>query len=100
MDADNEVLDGIRFVASMFIGGTIKICRECKNLIHEMSCYCWSEKSKLLGRDVPEKKNDHCCDATKYAIFTHLKGSLSNRSTMTKSDLSNLKNRMRNEGYL
>jgi len=59
-DANNNVLDGIRFVASLFTNGTLKICRSCVNLIREMGAYVWDPKSKDLGIDKPLKANDHC----------------------------------------
>ena len=59
-DAENEVLDGIRFVAGLLTNGTLKICKCCKNLISEMGSYVWNEKSKNLGKDVPNKDHDHC----------------------------------------
>ena len=59
-DAENEVLDGIRFVAGLLTNGTLKVCKCCKNLISEMGSYVWNEKSKNLGKDVPNKDHDHC----------------------------------------
>jgi len=59
-DANNDVLDGIRFVAGLFTNGTLKICKSCRNLIREMGAYVWDPKSKDLGVDKPLKANDHC----------------------------------------
>lgn len=70
-DAENEVLDGIRFVAKMFLNGTLKVCRSCKNLIQEIQTYSWDERSRELGIDKPKKESDHCADALRYSLFSH-----------------------------
>lgn len=68
-EAENEVLDGIRFVSKLMINGTLKICKACKNLLQEMQTYSWDEKSRALGIDRPKKVNDHCLSG-KMQIFT------------------------------
>lgn len=70
--AQNEVLDGVRFVAKLFSNGQLKITKICKNLIKEMMSYRWDEKSIKLGFDRPIKEKDHAVDALRYALFTHL----------------------------
>ena len=60
MDADNEVLNGIRFVSTLLTNGTLKICKCCTNLIREFGAYTWDSNSKKLGVDKPMKANDHC----------------------------------------
>lgn len=60
IDAENEVLDGIRFVSKMFTNGTLKICRNCHHLIKEMQGYVWDAKSAKTGIDKPLKEQDHC----------------------------------------
>jgi PBSX family phage terminase large subunit len=62
-DAENEVNDGIRFVAKYLNQGTFKITRKCKHLIAEFQSYVWDEKSTKLGVDKPKKENDHCFEA-------------------------------------
>lgn len=73
-EADNQVLDGIRFVSKLLNNGTLKICRSCKNVIKEFQSYVWDEKSAINGVDKPKKSNDHALDAIRYALFTHLFG--------------------------
>lgn len=73
-EAENEVNDGIRFVAKYLNNGTFKICRSCKNLIAEFQSYVWDAKSLKTGVDKPLKENDHALDALRYALFTHLYG--------------------------
>ncbi len=73
MDAKNDVLDGIRFTASMMSNGTFKICKNCKHTIQEMTSYVWDEKSIKLGEDKPLKKHDHCLDSIRYTMQTYFK---------------------------
>jgi len=72
--AENEVLDGIRYVSKLLNEGTIKICRSCKRLIEEFQSYVWDAKSQLTGVDKPKKENDHALDALRYCLFTHFFG--------------------------
>jgi PBSX family phage terminase large subunit len=68
--ANNDVLDGIRFVGSLIAQGDLVICKECKNLIKEMESYVWDPKSVKLGEDKPIKQRDHALDAMRYVLFT------------------------------
>lgn len=70
MDANNDVLDGIRFTSKMLSNGTLKICKSCKNLIKEIQTYVWDEKSIKLGEDKPLKQNDHILDGLRYTCLT------------------------------
>lgn len=85
-EANNDVINGIRFVAKWINDGTLKICANCKPLIKEMMNYVWDEKSEKLGEDRPVKKDDHCIDSLRYAIFTHFSRRHEERS---KEDLMN-----------
>jgi PBSX family phage terminase large subunit len=73
VDANNDVLDGIRFTAKMLSNGTLKICKSCKTLLKEIQSYSWDEKSIKLGEDKPLKTNDHMCDLTRYVLMTYFK---------------------------
>lgn len=90
-DAENEVLDGIRFVGSLFNKGMLKICKSCPNLIKEMQSYVWDQKSKDRGKDEPLKANDHLCDASRYALFTRFGKILFTERRMTAQDIDELK---------
>jgi PBSX family phage terminase large subunit len=70
-DAQNEVIDGIRFVSKYIDNGTLKICRNCTNLIKEFQSYVWDSKSAKTGIDKPLKESDHALDSLRYAIYTH-----------------------------
>lgn len=66
--ADNEVLDGIRKVASLLQNRRILICSECVRLLDEMGTYSWDEKAAQRGEERPIKTADHSCDALRYRI--------------------------------
>lgn len=85
IDADNEVNDGIRFVAKLLNQGTFKICRKCRHLIAEFQSYVWDEKSIKSGVDKPKKENDHALDALRYALFSHF--FLSEQGALNAKDL-------------
>jgi len=69
MEANNDVLDGIRFYAQLLTTGALKICKQCKVTLQEMQTYVWDEKAALLGEEKPKKTNDHCMDADRYAAM-------------------------------
>lgn len=71
-DANNNVLDGIRFVSTQISNGRVAICSNCANLIKEFGTYCWDEKARALGIDKPLKSSDHLCDALRYGLYNKL----------------------------
>jgi len=71
-EANNEVLEGIRFVSKGLANEKLLIDKSCKNLIKELGTYSWDEKAQKRGEDQPLKQNDHAVDALRYAMFTHL----------------------------
>jgi PBSX family phage terminase large subunit len=86
-DAENEVLDGIRLTAKYFNNGTLKICRNCQPLIHEIQSYIWDPKCTLSGIDKPLKEHDHCLDALRYCIESHFKGRDTKRLTINELEI-------------
>lgn len=70
--ADNEVLDGIRIVASLLALGNIMINRACKGLRSEMQSYAWDDKAAERGEEKPVKQKDHGADAFRYFVKTIL----------------------------
>ena len=43
----------------------------CKNTCREMASYHYPSGSSTKNpKDVPEGKDDHCCDALRYVIYT------------------------------
>lgn len=69
--AKNEVIDGIRCVATFLSQGDLVIKRNCTNLLKEFESYVWDEKSIRMGEDKPIKQRDHALDALRYVLFTH-----------------------------
>lgn len=68
--AKNDVLDGIRFVATLLNQGSIFIDKTCENLIKEFASYIWDEKAAEKGEDKPVKDHDHALDALRYFCMT------------------------------
>ena len=67
--ADNEVLDGIRKLSTMYARGAVKINRNhCKGLIAENQSYVWDDKAAERGEERPVKQQDHGPDALRYRI--------------------------------
>ena len=58
--AKNDVLDGIRLVATLLLTGSIFIDKSCANLIKEFASYIWDAKAADKGEDKPVKEHDHC----------------------------------------
>lgn len=68
--ADNDVLDGIRDVASLLATDKLRVHASCTGLIAEMPGYAWDPEQTKKGLDAPLKVNDHGVDALRYAIRT------------------------------
>lgn len=71
--AKNDVLDGIREVASRLSSRELFVHRRCKNTLKEFSSYIWDEKAAERGEDKPKKEFDHAMDAIRYFVFTLLR---------------------------
>lgn len=68
LDANNDVLLGIK-LCSKFIGGkNIVIQKGCTTLREHIQSYAWDPKAADRGEDKPIKKNDHILDALRYAV--------------------------------
>lgn len=70
--ADNEVLDGIRVVSTLFQAGKIRIHENCSGLITELRSYVWDDKAAERGEEKPVKQLDHGPDALRYYVMTKL----------------------------
>lgn len=66
--ADNNVLDGIRIMNSLFARKKIMVHERCRGLIDELHSYVWDDKAAAYGEDKPVKENDHGVDAGRYRI--------------------------------
>ncbi len=77
IQANNEVLDGIRRVAVYLRRGDIKIHRSCVNSIAEFGLYCWNDKAT---EDAVIKENDHAMDDIRYFCNTVLQYKVGKKS--------------------
>lgn len=64
--ANNNVLEGIRYVTGLFNTNDLLVCDNCENLIRELQSYKWDLQSES---DKPVKENDHACDALRYGLY-------------------------------
>lgn len=68
----NDVLDGIRMVATLLNTGKIIFSDECSNTVKEFASYVWDKKAADRGEDEPVKQHDHAMDAVRYFCYTIL----------------------------
>lgn len=68
--AKNDVLDGIRNVATALNDELIKYNDCCEETFREFSSYVWDKKAAKRGEDKPIKENDHHMDGDRYFINT------------------------------
>lgn len=68
--ANNDVLDGIRYVAMLLNQEKIVFSAQCVNTIKEFSSYIWDTKATERGEDKPVKQHDHAMDAVRYFCYT------------------------------
>jgi PBSX family phage terminase large subunit len=82
--ANNDVLDGIRTVATYLTTGLFTLDPNCEMDIREFGSYLWDEKAQKHGEDKPIKQNDHAMDKIRYAIYTVF-GDVNKTTAKTKS---------------
>lgn len=92
-EADNDVMNGLRYQTDLLANGTYKICRNCTNAIAEYSNYVWDVKAAQKGLERPLKVNDHTKDAERYALYTHFFDKSLNR--LTPEDIDRMWNESR-----
>jgi PBSX family phage terminase large subunit len=68
--ARNNVLDGIRNVATLLANFRLLVHESCRGLIDEIPGYSWDDEKAQKGEDVPIKADDHSCDALRYGVHT------------------------------
>ncbi|KXG78275.1 PBSX family phage terminase large subunit [Thermotalea metallivorans] len=68
--AKNDVIDGIRNVATALSNGLIFFNDCCVNTFREFFSYIWDSKAAERGEDKPVKQNDHCMDSDRYFVNT------------------------------
>lgn len=67
VNADNDVTQGIRVIASMLGAGQLHVTDRCAGVINEAPGYSWDPKATEKGQDAPIKTADHSLDALRYA---------------------------------
>jgi PBSX family phage terminase large subunit len=68
LDANNDVLLGIKICSKLIGGKNIVIQKGCTILREQLQSYAWDPKAADRGEDKPIKKDDHIVDALRYAI--------------------------------
>lgn len=95
IEAENEVLDGIRHHSAMLSNGSFKIMANCSKTIEEYCTYRWDEKASQRGEDKPKKDNDHMMDSIRYALFTEW--FLKEGPRMRAEDIERLRQEVQND---
>lgn len=68
VDANNDVLLGIKITGKFISGKNLVIQRGCTTLLEHLQSYAWDPKAADRGEDKPLKVNDHILDALRYAV--------------------------------
>lgn len=67
-DAQNAVLDGIRYTATLLQAGRLLFDGRCTNTFNEFGAYCWDDSNP--SEDAVIKENDHSMDQVRYFAMT------------------------------
>lgn len=70
INADNDVVNGIRVVGTKLATGCFYIDNSCSNTEIEYGNYQWDPAAQAKGIDKPIKFKDHTCDTDRYVIYT------------------------------
>lgn len=70
LNADNDVINGIRYVGSLLATQQFLMDKSCVNTEKEYMSYVWDRDAQLLGKDKPLKVHDHTCDTDRYVLYT------------------------------
>lgn len=70
LNANNDVINGIRHVATMLNTRKFFMDRSCVNTKMEYSSYVWDSTAQKIGMDKPIKSHDHTCDTDRYVLYT------------------------------
>lgn len=86
VDANNDVIFGIKMMSNYIHNKNILIHKSCTNLIEQVQSYAWCPKAQARGEDEPIKQNDHAVDACRYLIASAFKYGLDNPDTNKSYD--------------
>lgn len=70
IDANNDVIEGIKTVAKFITHKNLVIHKGCRTLIECLQTYSWDPKAADRGEDAPLKKREHIADSLRYALFS------------------------------
>ncbi len=70
LDANNDVLNGIKVVSKFVSNKNLVFHQSCKTLIECIQTYSWCPKAADRGEDKPLKEREHIADALRYACYT------------------------------
>ena len=76
IDANNDVLFGVKTMSQYISGKNLLVRSDCTNLIEQIQGYAWCPKAANQGEDKPIKKNDHAVDSCRYLIASRFKHGL------------------------
>lgn len=76
LNANNDVINGIRYVATLLNTHKYFIDKSCTNTEKEYSSYVWDPTAQRTGKDKPVKEHDHTCDTDRYVLYTDSLGGL------------------------
>lgn len=76
LNANNDVINGIRHVATMLSTGSFYMDKSCVHTEKEYASYCWDPAAQRLGQDKVLKEHDHTCDTDRYVLYTSSLGGL------------------------
>lgn len=66
LDANNDVLFGIKVMSKFIANKNLLVRRSCRNLIEQIQSYQWCPKAAERGEDKPIKHLDHAVDSCRY----------------------------------
>ncbi len=70
INAENDVINGIREVSARLCTGKYYVDKSCKSTAKEYASYVWDANAQKTGVDKPIKDHDHTCDCDRYVIHT------------------------------
>lgn len=76
LNANNDVINGIRYVATALSTNRYFIDNSCVNTEKEYVSYVWDPVAQRIGKDKPIKEHDHTCDTDRYVLYTDSLGGL------------------------
>ncbi len=70
LDANNDVLNGIKITSKFVSNKNLVIHKSCKTLTECIQTYSWCPKAADRGEDRPLKEKEHILDALRYACYS------------------------------